>query len=204
MSLLFQNIFIVVHCHSLVLIPTLISIKTRIDHLFGLNHHQHPPITPPNHTVLYRGKHLWKSFIASNYFILLIIQGTKHNFNHESYISSIYVHLSWNSIIILHTRCFGQNGRSLCLVDTVARSEMVVEELQVSDGKTCDLACWVVNYTRTPDNLVKSSAFYTRSLSVRSQMVAPVAASQPSLRDHRMIVHHTAQLKTAWTIRGIS
>ena len=67
---------------------------------------------------------------------------------------------------------------------------MVVEELQVSDGKTCDLACWVVNYTRTPDNLVKSSAFYTRSLSVRSQMVAPVAASQLSLRDHRMIVHH--------------
>ena len=47
-----------------------------------------------------------------------------------------------------------------------------------------------VNYTRTPDNLVKSSAFYTRSLSVRSQMVAPVAASQLSLRDHRMIVHH--------------
>ena len=72
---------------------------------------------------------------------------------------------------------------------------MVVEELQVSDGKTCDLVCWVVNYTRTPDNLVKSSAFYTRSLSVRSQMVAPVAASQPSLRDHRMIVHHTSELK---------
>ena len=26
-------------------------------------------------------------------------------------------------------------------------------------------------------------------------MVAPVAAIQPSLRDHRMIVHHTAELK---------
>ena len=130
--------------------------------------------------------HSFQLFYFTNY------TRNKHNLNHESYISSIYVHLSWDSNHPPHHRCFGQNGRSARPVDPIQDQRWWSRSLQVSDGRTCDLVCQL---PCTPHNLVKSSAFYTRCLSVRSQMVAPVAASQPSLRDHRMIVHHTAELK---------
>ena len=64
--------------------------------------------------------HSFQLFYFTNY------TRNKHNLNHESYISSIYVHLSWDSIHPPHHRCFGQNGRSARPVDP--RSKMVVEE----------------------------------------------------------------------------
>ena len=139
--------------------------------------------------------HSFQLFYFTNY------TRNKHNLNHESYISSIYVHLSWDSIHPPHT---GALDKMVAVLAQLTRYKIKDGGRGVCKSRMERLVILYVNYTRTPDNLVKSSAFYTRSLSVRSQMVAPVAASQPSLRDHRMIVHHTAQLKTAWTIRGIS
>ena len=107
--------------------------------------------------------HSFQLFYFTNY------TRNKHNLNHESYISSIYVHLSWDSIHPPH-RCFGQNGRSARPVDPVQDQRWWSRSLQVSDGRTCDLVCQL---PCTPHNLVKSSAFYTRCLSVRSQLVAP-------------------------------
>ena len=84
--------------------------------------------------------HSFQLFYFTNY------TRNKHNLNHESYISSIYVHLSWDSIHPPH-RCFGQNGRSARPVDPVQDQRWWSRSLQVSDGKTCDLVCQLNPYS---------------------------------------------------------